>query len=181
MDEVNLEKPQTLEKLNELFRVWTDECYNHKSHSALNDNASPYCTYQIDSKPLKLVDIDVLANAFLHAEERKVDKAGCISFEGKKYEVGLTFIGCKVGVIYDPADISTLTIEYEGYSPWQAKELVIGERSGARPKMPKHHGKIAADSSRLLTAAAANNKERKVQTAHVVCYRKPAVGGETHV
>jgi len=33
--------------------------------------------------------------AFLHCEERKVDKAGCISFTGKKYEVSLPFIGCK--------------------------------------------------------------------------------------
>jgi putative transposase len=60
---------------------------------------------------LKFLYHDLIANAFLHCEERKVDKAGCISFAGKKYEVGLNFIGCKVDVIYDPADISELTIE----------------------------------------------------------------------
>lgn len=39
------------------------------------------------------MDADVIRDAFLHAEERKVDKAGCISFMGRKYEVGLLFIG----------------------------------------------------------------------------------------
>jgi len=181
LSEANLEKPQTLEKLNGLFGVWTEECYAHKPHSGLEGNASPSSCYQSDSKALKLVDIDVVANAFLHSEQRKVDKAGCISFNSKKYEAGITFIGCKVEVIYDPADTSILTIEYEGHSPWQAKELVIGETAGIRPKMPKHHGKMVADSSRLLVAAAVKHEERKAQVAHAVCYRKVVTGGETHV
>ena len=50
-----------------------------------------------------------------NSEERKVDKAGCISFNGQKYEVGLPFIGCTVDVIYDPAYTDELTIEYEGH------------------------------------------------------------------
>jgi putative transposase len=55
---------------------------------------------------------------------------------GKKYEVGLAFIGHKVDVIYDPADITKLTIEYAGHNPWTVTELVIGERAGQRPKLP---------------------------------------------
>jgi len=181
LSEANLEKPQTLDRLNELFRVWTEECYTHKPHSGLQNQASPASCYQGDSKALKLVERDILANAFLHAEERKVDKIGCISFEGRKYEVGLAFIGCKVEVIYDPADSSTLTIEYEGYTPWVVKELVIGERAGTRPKMPTNHKEIKAESSRLLTAATSKNEERQTQKAHAVSYRKPASGGKTHV
>ena len=63
---------------------------------------------------------------------------------------GLTFIGCKVDVIFDPADISELTIEYEGHQPFKAKELVIGERSAPRPKLPEHLQKAPADSSRQM-------------------------------
>lgn len=48
----------------------------------------------------------------------------------RKYEVGLLFIGRTVEVIYDPADITEITIEYEGHEPWKARELVIGERAG---------------------------------------------------
>lgn len=107
--EAALEKPQSLDKLNQLFGVWLEECYQRKPHSALQDNISPKTAYRSDRKALKFLDPETIASAFLHCEERKVDKAGCISFEGKKYEVGLNFIGCKVDVTYDPADTSILT------------------------------------------------------------------------
>jgi len=101
-----------------------------------------------------------------------VDKAGCISFEGKKYEVGLHFIGSKIDVIYDPADTSTLTIEYEGHQVVKAKPLVIGELSGKRPKLPEHLLPKPAESSRLLNAAAKKNQERKENQPPAVSYRK---------
>ncbi len=37
-------------------------------------------------------------------------KAGCISFNIRKYEVGLNFIGYKADVIYNPADTAELVI-----------------------------------------------------------------------
>ncbi|ABZ83757.1 conserved hypothetical protein [Heliomicrobium modesticaldum Ice1] len=43
---------------------------------------------------------------------------------------------CTVDVIYDPADIAELTIEYADHAPWKARRLVIGERTGPRPKLP---------------------------------------------
>jgi putative transposase len=179
--EAVLEKPQTLDKLNQLFEVWLEECYQNKPHSGLEGNISPQTAYRSDRKSLKFLDPETIASAFLHCEERKVDKAGCISFAGKKYEVGLTFIGCKVDVIYDPADISELTIEYEGHKPFKAKEMVIGERSAPRPKLPEHLQKAPADSSRLLTAAARKNQERKETQIPAVSYRKVRKEGESHV
>lgn len=79
--------------------------------------------------------IEIIAKAFLHCKDRKVDKAGCISFEGRKYKVGLHFIGSKVEVVYDPVDTRILTIEYEGHEIAKAKPLVIGESSGKRPRL----------------------------------------------
>ncbi len=35
LSEAALEKPQTLDKLNQLFWVWLDECYQNKPHSGL--------------------------------------------------------------------------------------------------------------------------------------------------
>ena len=178
LSEAFLEKPKTLDKLNELFWVWLDECYQNKPHSALNNNMSPENAYRSDSKALKFLDPDIIANAFLHYEERKVDKAGCISFEGKKYEVGISFIGCKVDVIYDPVDTRDLTIEYEGHTPWKVKQLVIGERTGQRPKLPEYLQPKQADSSRLLKAAALMNEQRKTQQAPAVSYRGTRKAGE---
>ncbi len=176
--EAVLEKPQTLEKLNQLFEVWLEECYQNRPHSGLEGSISPQTAYRSDRKPLKFLDPETIANAFLHCEERKVDKSGCISFAGKKYEAGLSFIGCKVDVIYDPSDISELTIEYEGHQSFKARELVIGERSAPRPKLPEHLQQAPADSSRLLNAAAKKNQERKESQTPAVSYRKVTKEGE---
>lgn len=172
LSESALEKPKTLERLNELFAVWLSECYQNKPHSAFENKLSPESAYRSDKKALRFVDPDELANAFQHCESRKVDKSGCISFNGRKYEVGLPFIGCTVDVVFDPADITELTIEYEGHEPWRVRELVIGERAGKRPSLPDHLGSVPADSSRLLAAAEERGRERKEQQAPAVAYRR---------
>ncbi|PKM47230.1 MAG: transposase [Firmicutes bacterium HGW-Firmicutes-8] len=179
LSEVALEKPQTLDALNTLFWVWLEECYQHKPHSALTNNMSPETAYRSDSKALKYIEHEVVANTFLHCEDRKVDKAGCISFEGRKYEVGVSFIGCKVEVIYDPADTSELTIEYPGHTPWQARELVIGDRTG--PRRPEHLAPKKAESSRLLQGAAKQHGERRTRQLPAVSYRNVGKAGEKNV
>ena len=62
--------------------------------------------------PLRFIDQDLLARAFLHCEKRKADKSGCISFGGKKYDLGVKYAGRVVDVVFDPANIETLTIPY---------------------------------------------------------------------
>lgn len=179
--EAALEKPQSLDKFNEMFQVWLEECYQHKPHSGLDKGHTPESAYRSDRKALKFLNPEIVGNAFLHSEERKVDKAGCISFNGRKYEAGLSFIGCKVNVVYDPADITELTIEYEGHKPWKARQLVIGERTGKRPKLPDHMQIKPTDSSRLLTAAAKKNHLRKEQHSPAVSYRTVRKEGEDRV
>jgi len=129
-----------------------------------------------------MVSAEELATAFLHAETRKVDKSGCISFQDRKYEVGINFVGCQVDVIYDPSDVTELTIEYEGYPSWTAKELVIGERAGKRPSLPEHMTKTPATSSRLLSSAKAEAGKRKgAAVIPAVSYRNLGKGGKRHV
>jgi len=171
LNEVLLEKPKTLERLNTWFQAWLSECYQNKPHSALGEKTSPEMAFRSDRKPLRFVKPEVLADAFLHSEERKVDKAGCISFMSKKYEVGLPFIGRRVQVMYDPADITELTIEYEGHVPWKVRELVIGERSGKRPELPPHLQPEPAESSRLLRGAEQKQAERKERQTPAISFR----------
>ncbi|MFD1673189.1 DDE-type integrase/transposase/recombinase [Alicyclobacillus fodiniaquatilis] len=173
LNEVALDKPQTLEELNQKFAVWLSECYQNRPHTALSMDAqsiSPETAFRSDRKALRFVGPEVLADAFLHAETRKVDKSGCISFMDCKYEVGLSFIGCTVDVLYDPADISQVTIEYKGHESWQAHPLVIGERAGKRPNLPDHLGPQQADSSRLLDAAQKQHEQCKEHQARAISY-----------
>ncbi len=179
--EAALEKPQSLDRLNQMFWVWLEECYQNKPHAGLDGGESPDTAYRSDKKALKFLDPETVASAFLHCEERKVDKSGCISFEGRKYEAGLSFIGCKVNVIYDPADITELTIEYDGHAPWKARQLVIGEKTGQRPKLPEYLQAQPAQTSRLLAAAARKNQQRRARQIPAVSYRTVKKEGADNV
>jgi putative transposase len=172
LSEATLEKPKTLERLNALFQVWLTECYQHKPHAGLGDKRSPKVAFGSDRKALRFASEETIATAFLHAELRKVDKSGCISFMGKRYEVGLAFIGREVEVVYDPREISELTIEYVGHSPFKVRELVIGEWSGKRPPLPTHMLPMETEGSRLLNAANVTYESRKERQERAVSFRK---------
>jgi putative transposase len=181
LNEVALEKPKTLDQLNNWFHIWLRECHQSKSHGALGEATSPEMAYRSDTKTLRFVEAQTLANAFLHSEDRKVDKTGCISFMGKKYEVGLLFMGRKIQVVYDPADITEVTIETEGYPAWKVRELVIGERTGKRPTLPQHLLPEVASTSRLLRGAEQQDEQRQARIAPAVSYRTVHKEEDAHV
>ncbi len=160
--EAMLAKPKTLDELNNLYVVWMEECYLHKEHAAL-EGKTPHEAFYGDSKELKMIPLQEIADAFLYCEKRKVDKSGCINFQGMKYEVemGLHMIGKTVDVVFDAADISKVTIECPGLAPCSATPLKIQSHSGAKPSLPERLTKKEAKNSRLLNAAATVNQERK--------------------
>jgi hypothetical protein len=168
--EVKLENVTTLDELNRLYQVWLYECYQHRPHSALADNQSPVQAFQSDKRPIRYVDPKEIHEAFLHREERKVDKTGCISFYGKPYEVGLQFLGMKVTVIYDPTDLCVITVQGGTFPPIQAKERVIGQWVGPKPTLPEHLTKAPATESRLLQAALKRHEAQ--DKPMLISYRK---------
>ena len=131
--EVRLDKPTTLDEFNEKFQAWLDVCYQTQPHSALPDHPHPEAAFRGDSEPLRWVDIETLTAAFQRVDTRRVDKAGCISFRNTRYEVGVLWVGQTVQVVYDPADVSELTIEVANHAPWTARPLEMGEYAGRRP------------------------------------------------
>ncbi|WHH61614.1 DDE-type integrase/transposase/recombinase [Petroclostridium sp. X23] len=161
--EVQVAKPKSLEELNRLYNVWMEECYLHKAHSALDKGMSPYEDYQSDSKKIRLLSPEEIADAFLDYEKRKVDKSGCINFMGMKYEVelGIHMVGKTVDVIFDAADVSAVSIECPGIASCSAKPLKIQSHSGPRPRMPEHLQPIEVETSRMLNAAQKRNVQRE--------------------
>lgn len=172
LGEVALEKPKSLDQLNDLFQVWLSECYQNKPHSALGERVTPETAYRSDKKPLQFLNPETIRLAFLHAEKRKVDKSGCISFQNQLYEVGAQFLGANVDVVYDPSDLSQITIEKEGYTPWQAKKLEMGTHVGKRPELPESLQPKQTDASRLLRAATQKHEERQEIQKPAVSYSK---------
>ena len=155
--EVRLEKPQTLEQLNELFRAWLSEGYNHRVHSALAGK-TPAQAFSQDTKPLRFPSPEALRDAFLWEKSPRVDNAGCISLNGLCYEVGVEYIRKKVLVRYDPFDLSVVEVWFEGEKKKLVSPAKFGEYNRNVKKPVEELEK--ASRSRLLRLFASESRER---------------------
>jgi transposase InsO family protein len=180
--EADLKNATNLSDFNQLFDVWLAECYHSKEHSGINQ--APETAYKSSKTPLRFLPTETVANAFLHLEKRKVDKSGCISFRSKKFEVGVVYIGRTVDIVFDPADISVLTVEDKHFNTsFQIKELTIGEHTGPRPKLPEHMTPVKPVTSRLLDVKQKRYESRVDAAKRAIRYSDFAetLGGEDGV
>ncbi|MDA8200552.1 MAG: hypothetical protein M0Z54_14205 [Thermaerobacter sp.] len=100
--EVRLDRPTTRDAFHAAWDVWRGECYHTKPHRALPHGLHPVTAFRGDPEPLRLVAVETLAAACRRVEPRKVDQAGCVSSLAQPYEVGVTWVGQTVDVLYDP-------------------------------------------------------------------------------
>jgi len=158
--ELALAKPKTMDDCNEFLSAWVDEYYHKNPHSGL-DGVSPLAKFRSDGRPLRFVPAEALKDAFLHTETRKVDKTGCVSFEGGLYEVGLAYVGRRVHIRFDPAWTEEVEVLREGAEPIRATRLVISEHCGAKREIPEGMMQTPPETSRMLDALKAKHAESK--------------------
>ena len=151
ISEAAFKKPASIGEYNELLQIWVEEYYHKNPHSGLG-GVSPATAFGTDKRPLKFVSAEQLRDAFLHTEDRKVDKTGCVSFEGCLYEVGLAYIGRTVQIRFDPSWTDELEILHGQSEPFIAKKLVIGANCGVVRELPEHMRTTPPDTSRMLDA-----------------------------
>jgi hypothetical protein len=125
-----------------------------------------------DTRPLEFVEAQKLRDAFLHSEERDVDKTGCISLNGSKYEVGLSLMGRRVEALYDPSWSCEVEIRHKDFKPFMAKKLVIGEHCGSRREVPEEIAPVTAKSSRMLDALRENRSNDRRNSGIATTFRQ---------
>ena len=172
LDEVALKGCKSLEEFNQYFQVWLQECYHSRKHGGLKDGDTPETAYKNSKAPLRFIPAESVALAFMRFETRKVDKAGCINFGGKKYEASVTLAGRIVNVLYDPADISSVTVEDPvSRVSMKVKELEIGIHTGPRPKLPKGMTPALPHTSRLLDEKEKRYKEHQETIRRAISFK----------
>jgi transposase InsO family protein len=176
LQEARLEKPQTLEQLNKLFRSWLSEGYNHREHSALSGR-TPAQAFTQDTKLLRFPSPEALRDAFLWEKTPKVDKSGCFSLEGITYEVGLEYIRQNVLVRYDPFDLSQVEVWYDGDKKKMVSPANIGEYNRNVKKPVEELEK--ASQSRLLHLFASESQKRLKQ--QLGAFRLGEVNNNDHI
>jgi len=169
--ESKLKNVKTLEELNRLWEIFLDEYYHKKPHEGIREyyesfgvsvpeeGISPEAEFNRDARKLKYLDVSVVAEAFLHHEERLVDKGACISFRGIKYETKPELIGCKVEISYDPQNPQTVTVHYKDIPSFEVNPLRIGEFCDKAPTLPLSMQPVKADTSRFLDALEKKHRE----------------------
>ncbi|MGL5512765.1 MAG: Mu transposase C-terminal domain-containing protein [Sporomusa sp.] len=178
--EVALNKPQTLEALNEALALWIQENYHKNVHSAL-DGLTPEVAFKSDKRALRFADAVELRETFLHSQSRQVDKTGCIHLNGKTYDVGINLIGRKVEVRFDPTWNDKVEICSKVLAPFFATLQVIGEHCGYQRQLPLSLSPAEATESRLLSGLKQNKLKHRspdtlaIQTTTFVVVTPPGV------
>ena len=129
---------QFLRNMHRLWSIYLDEYYHRKKHGGIaeyyeslgaavpEEGISPLQEWNRDSRPLTFLDTSVVSEAFLHHEQRKVDKGACISFRGQRYETKPALIGHTVEISYDPAAPERITVSYAGMDHSRLSRLKSG-------------------------------------------------------
>lgn len=184
---------RTLEGLNRHWSNYLEEYYHTSPHAGIREyyesmgvsvpegGISPVQEWNRDSRPLTFLDASVVAEAFLHHEERLVDKGACISFRGKKFETRPALIGCTVGIAYDPMVPEILTITYHGMEPFAARPLKIGAFCDKNPSLPVSMQPKEAESSRLLDALEKKQAQSMQRRADAISFGSYRKDGGDHV
>ena len=180
--ECRAQKVKTLEEANKYWELFVEEYYHDKAHEGIaeyyqskgvevpEEGITPRQEFNRDSVSLRYLDAGIVGEAFLHHETRIVDKAGCISFRGRKYETNLSLIGAEVEIAYDPMAAETLTVSYPGIPSFTARPLQIGEYCAQKPEIPVSMLPVEPESSRFLAALQRKREETKQHNADAISF-----------
>lgn len=165
--EAALANPKTLLELNSLLDAWVCEYYHKKAHSSLG-GLSPELAFKTDAQPLHYLDATIVREAFIHKEERKADKTGCVSFKGNRYDCGMAAAGQKVEIAFDPFFLDEIEVSLNDRT-FKAVPLTIGENCEIREDPVNEV--IKPENSRMLTALNKQNITNRTRRATAVSYR----------
>lgn len=126
---------EDLTGLNELFTAWVETVYHQRVHSETGQK--PLERF-LAAGPATLPTPQLLHEAFLWSHQRMVTKTATLSLHGNTYEVDAALIGRKVEVVFDPFDLTSLQVRYQGRPMGTAVPHRIGRHvhPDARPDLP---------------------------------------------
>ena len=122
MPEVAASSVASLAELNQSFWAWLELIYHQTRHSETGQ--TPLERYQQGLKDIRPANHDQLLQAFRWRETRKVRKDGRIELQGNTYQVDSAFISRTLELRFDPFDLSSLELWFEGRCLGNAKVAV---------------------------------------------------------
>ena len=118
-----------LAELNRLFTAWVETVYHRRVHSETRQ--APIERLGAEAVPA-LPTPEQLHEAFLWSETRTVTKTATVSLHGNVFEVDAALVGCRVEVVFDPFDLESVEIRYQGRAMGQGLSVKISRHSHPR-------------------------------------------------
>jgi putative transposase len=166
---------RTLQELNDAFQAWLEGYYHQRKHGSTQE--APTTRYQNHVKEVRHVSVTELTDIFLWEEERTVDKTGCISLNGNRYEVDLELARHKVKLRFDPFDLQVLQVFYEEQKYSDAKPLELKRRYDRRVQPDQTQDIQVTETSVSFFEVAEKKKQEKLQK-EIVQYAKGGMKNE---
>ena len=142
ISEVKASSITTLDELNLAFRAWLDAYYNRRLHAETQQR--PFDRWRDGAHRVVHVEEGTLRQAFLWSEVRRADKAGVLSLNGVRYQVGPELARKKVEIRFDPERLEEVEIWLDGIFRERVRPFAVQENR--RPK-PAHDDTKATASS----------------------------------
>ena len=149
---------QTLQELNEAFQAWLEGYYHQRKHGSTGETPSE--RYQRDMTSPRRISVMDLSDVFLWEEERTVDKTGCISLSGNRYEVELELARKKVQLRFDPFDLQTVQVWCDGQRYSDARPLDLSRRYDRRVSPENQEDSVDPSSLSFFQLAERKRQER---------------------
>lgn len=165
IDELRLDKADTLDQLNGKWWAFLEMHYQIVPHHAHGDKGlSPTEAFNSNKKELRYVTKEELDLAMLLTapNRHRVDDSGCVNFRGAKYTgEGLgVHAGRKVAIVWDPSDSNMVWAEVEMLPPIPIKPLEMPRWLPKEKKKPLPAPK-SGEGSRVLRAASEALRRRE--------------------
>jgi len=116
----------SLVELNRLFAAWVETVYHRRPHS--ETGMAPLERFGAGG-PLALPTPDQLHEAFLWSERRMVTRTATVSLHGNTFEVDAALVGRRVELVFDPFDLASVEVRFEGRSMGAGVAHVVGRHT----------------------------------------------------
>ena len=191
--EIRVAHVHSVEELNRRWKIFLEQEYQKEAHAGIKEyyescgasvpacGITPEQEWMRDARGLIFMDVTVVAEAFQHRERRRIDKAGCFSLGGNRYEASAALSNLEAEVVYDPMDMDTVTVNCRGAAPVQAHRMEIGAFASKVPPVPLGMTGNIPETSRLLDALEKKYKEDHGQMARALSFGEYGKEAGRHV
>jgi len=168
--EIEARPPADVAELNRLFSAWVETVYHRRVHS---ETGEAPIDRLLSGEAAVLPTFAALHEAFLWSETRTVTKTATISLHSNTFEVDAALVGSRVEVVFDPFDLTTVEIRFQGRSMGRGLPVTIGRHSHpqARPEAAPAPAPTGIDYLGLLA------ERREAELAGSINYAQLAFDG----